>query len=76
MKKIEKSHFTLIELLIVIGVIAILASLLLPALSRAKYMANLVACMNNQRQIAVSCTVYASENNDKWPNRPANSSGG
>ncbi len=65
----QRHGFTLIEVLIVIAIIAILASVLLPSLARSKQSAQRAGCLSNFRQIGLAFSMYVSENADRFPDR-------
>lgn len=65
----ETTGFTLVELLVVMGIIAILMALLMPSISRAKAKANQTSCLNNMRQLTLAATLYATDHDDELPAR-------
>src|ERR1017187_4703260 len=64
MNRRKKNGFTLTELLVVIAVIAILAAMLLPALSKSKSRSQTIACLSNLRQLSTCWQLYTGDNND------------
>jgi prepilin-type N-terminal cleavage/methylation domain-containing protein len=63
----SRRAFTLVELLVVIGIIALLVGILMPALSRAKESANRIACLANLRTLGQGFVMYTNDNRGRYP---------
>ncbi len=63
----RRRAFTLVELLIVVGIIAVLLSILLPVIGQARFRARVIVCASNERQFVAALTSYAIDNNDSFP---------
>ena len=66
-RKTSHHGFTLVELLVVIGIIALLISILLPSLNKARESAKVVACLSNLHQLGLAMNMYANDNKGAWP---------
>jgi prepilin-type N-terminal cleavage/methylation domain-containing protein len=71
----DLSAFTLLELLVVIAILGVLAAFLFPAVTRSRARANQASCLNNNRQLLLATTMYATDHNEELPPRflPTNS---
>jgi len=73
---LEGAGFTLVELLVVIAIVALLAGLFLPVLGQVKGKARSMACLNNERQLAIAFQLYCDENLNTFPTAAASSAVG
>ena len=67
----RRTAFTLVELLVVIGIIAILVAILLPTLRRVRESANVTTCQSNMREVGNALVMYANDNRDVFPDKTA-----
>lgn len=67
MKRVRSHAFTLVELLVVMGIVALLAALFLPVMGRAAEQGRATACLSNLKQVGIGLRLYLDENNNRMP---------